>query len=332
MMNGSEPTKGSGRTRTLWGVAPVAPIHFGFDPMLVSLRAEDGERKIVLADSHVLQLQRANAAEVAKRTAYYRSYLFHCSGLAPSIVPTSDFVTNRDYVEVLYDLLAKISIARTRRAQPAAMKNNASSEKLISLVSLVMQCADVLYLKADLVVADPSQRRVYDLLGALETAQPPGKIPKLSYCPPACDIRGEHIFDSTSATRIAIHDGPDDVNRKVAKMYAPPPGQPLEPGRVHAMHEYFRWSVFPWRDRSLALRAEDGGKVEVAQFSDYLALYESGRLHPRECKMALAQALNERIAEISVRMDKATWIWVKQTPPAARTAPHARQATIGALS
>jgi tryptophanyl-tRNA synthetase len=236
---------------------------------------------------------------------------------AVTIAQTSDFLIDPVYVELLFGLFKTISTTAARNARPAAMKDYIVSEKLISLVSLAMQCADVFYMKADTVFSDPSQRHIYELLSDASPALLPATMPDFVYVPVACDLRGRHIFESTSATRITIHDDRHTVAQKVGKMYAPPVGQDIEPGREHALHAYFRWSVFPWRSHPVALDCEDGVRRQIADFETYLELYEGGLLHPRSCKLTLAEALSERIAGISERMDHSTFSWIRgiQQPP-----------------
>ncbi len=298
-----------GSPRALWGLSPVAPLHLGYDELLVRLRrlAGAGARvTILLADYHAMMTHGLSYAEASRRALYAERFAVDVCGLDAEVVRGSGFQTRVDYVEPLFALMNQLALRDITDHLPGAVRGKAKdgSLRLGACVYVVMQCLDAGYLGMDLVFGEAGQKKIYALMAGAETGAPPGV-----YLPTGIDIQGRPLRESSAATRISIHDSRAVLEDKVRRMYAPPPGQPLEPGRRHALLECFEHSVFPWRSAPVPVRTEAGGWRELASHEELAAAFADGALHPRELKRALVDCLWQRLAPAQEAMaPHAGWI------------------------
>ena len=285
-----------GAPRALWGLSPVAPLHLGYDALLVRLRRMAGvgaQLTVLLADYHAMMTHGLSYAEAGRRALYVERYAREVCGLEADVVRGSEFQTRVDYVEPLYALMNQLALRDITEHLPGAVRGKVKdgSLRLGACVYVVMQCLDAGYLGMDLVFGEAGQRKIYALLAGAETGAPPGV-----YVPTGVDVQGRPLRESTAASRISIHEPRAGLEEKVRRMYAPPPGQPLEAGRRHALLECFEHSVFPWRAEPVAIRSEAGGWLELASYPELAAAFAAGALHPRELKRALVDCLWQRLA------------------------------------
>lgn len=285
-----------GAPRILWGLSPVAPLHLGYDELLVRLRGLAGlgaELTLLLADYHAMMTHGLSYAEAGRRALYVERFARDVCGLDAAVVRGSAFQTRVDYVEPLYALMNQLALRDITEHLPGVIRGKArdGSLRLGACVYVVMQCLDATYLGVDAVFGEAGQKKIYALMGGTEAGAPPA-----IYAPTGVDIQGRPLRESSAATRISIHETREGLEGKVRRMYAPPPGQPLEPGRRHALLECFQHSVFPWRRDPVAVMTESGAWCELASYDQLAAAYAAGRLHPRELKRALVDCLWQRLA------------------------------------
>ena len=314
---------------SVWGVGPVAPMHLGYDELILHQReliAKGWNHIIVLADHHVLISHDVESDEVRRRAEYYEHYFRACGGLEANYVLGSEFQCRPDYVEALLNLLRDTTISQAKRHLTTQAK---SSMKVASLMYPIMQCLDAAYLNANLVFGEMGQRKIYQLMRTIDASsaitRPRFRRPGVRACTPvhetvvngffvptACDIAGKSLKESTSSTRISIHDDEETLTQKIRKMYAPPPTQPLAEGRKHALLECYRLSVFPWRDKPVTVFT--GAKNKSGYFDSYDCFkhaYEVGEISPQDAKQALFHCLSERIDSINNSLRDSLSGWVK---------------------
>lgn len=314
----------------LWGVSPIAPIHLGFDRTLRLLKklSERGWKlSIVIADYHSVLSHSLQWPDVSNRSHYYHAYLRHCCGLSGDIYFGSQFQTNPEYFEMLLRASNQTSLASVRAALPSrpAGRDLAPWPDLGAAIYQVMQCVDAAYFGANAIVADAGQRKTYQLMKSFGTVSgishhawrrgPRGSVqprtPRLLSVPTGIDIRGCALRDSSTATRISIHETRESLGGKVQRMYAPPAHQPEVPGVPNALLWHFQNSVFPWRIEPVVI--ESGRRqFRYSSFEAFKAEYDSGFLHPTDCKDALAEALWHRISLAQRALAKVLVDWIKQ--------------------
>lgn len=312
--------------RTLWGLSPVAPLHLGYDELLVRLRrlAGLGARvTLLLADYHAMMTHGLSWAEAGRRALYLERFARDVCGLEADVVRGSEFQTRVDYVEPLFALMNQLALRDITDHLPGAVRGKArdGSLRLGACVYVVMQCLDASYLEVDAVFGEAGQKKIYALLAGADaaaagTAPGPGlrrsidlRCPPAIYAPTGIDIQGRPLRESSAGTRISIHEPYAGLEDKVRRMYAPPAGQPLEPGRRHALLECFEHSVFPWRTEPVPVRTEAGSWRELACHDELVAGFAAGALHPRELKRALVDCLWQRLAPAQEAMAPfAGWI------------------------
>lgn len=186
-----------------------------------------------------------------------------------------------------------------------------------------MQCVDAIYLGSNLVLADEGQRKIYrliesaDLMEIGRTTPIDFRLPRdggidqirFDYFPLMVDVNGQHLNQSSSKTRILIHEPVDSLRAKVTKMYAPPPDQPLVEGRQNALLVHLEHSAFPWVQLPVTIPTRDGAMV-FDDFAQVKADYDTGLVHASDLKAFLADVLAERVRRFRDRLSTVTYGWI----------------------
>jgi tyrosyl-tRNA synthetase len=254
-----------------------------------------------------------SAADTASRAQYYESYLRFGVGLDAEFVLGSKLQKSDEYIMLLYTTLNEVSVGSLREVTPQTLKSKTQKQTL-SIVYLLLQCLDAVVLDADLVFGVESQRKIYSLLqtldGAVRTSGFDVPVEEL-YVNVPHDIKGNQLTESTSATRISIHDSIETIRDKVQRMYAPPSLQDDADTRPNALLEMYQWSIFPWTDDPITFtRAQLLSPIEVDSFEMLSSLYYSGDIHPNDCKSLLPELLFARFEVIRKSMGSGVSQWV----------------------
>lgn len=157
------------------------------------------------------------------------------------------------------------------------------------IVYVIMQCADIFFLEADICQMGMDQMEVNviarEYCDKMERENKP--IILSQHLIPALQQGLEKKSDPLSS--IYMEDEEADVNVKIKKAYCPPnvvEGNPCL--------EYIRYIIFPWFDEFQVERNEkNGGNKTFSNFEELIADYESGKLHPGDLKPALSKAINK---------------------------------------
>jgi tyrosyl-tRNA synthetase len=313
---------------TLWGVSPAAPLHLGYDSLII-LQRKILERKphrhfLIMADMHAILSHKFTWQDIRQRCYYYEHYFREiCNLKGCDYVLGSYFQTRADYIEELYSSMGQTSLTAVRETLPTSTKKNQMIPASVAIYSL-MQCLDIFHLKANLVIAEQGQGKIYDLcknfdqykiarLG-METKlkATKGRLTFL-YIPTSHDIEGKPLNESSTNTRISIHDNKEILERKINKMYAPPHDQPIENGRVNAMLEFFKYSVFPWFNEAINIQDNDNNTISYAKYEDMEQNYYQGLHTPQALKRALKVYLWQRLSNIQDGLSKGIDSWIDKT-------------------
>ncbi|ASQ90931.1 hypothetical protein CHL67_08375 [Prosthecochloris sp. GSB1] len=304
---------------TIWGIAPIAPLHLGYDNFIVlqkKVMATANSHSILLADNHAMMSHGLTYSEISKRSTYYEVYLRHCCGLNANYVRGSDFQTKHEYVERLYRIISRLRFSKIKRTLSKVSKQDGvDSAYASSLLYSVMQCLDCCYLNIDVVISSPDQKKIYRLIDdfpdEFDQSRVFSKPRRFGYFPLGYDIAGKPLNQSKSATRISIHETQETLSAKIKQMYAPPHDQPLAEGRVNALIEHFRNSVFPWVSTPILIRLDNNSSVaSFDTFQEFQTSYLTGRIEPQRCKDALFTYLWERLSSIQAAMGSGICDWI----------------------
>lgn len=323
--------------RSLWGVGPAGPIHFGYDTAALEqleLVAQGHAHTILFADLHVMMSHGLPYPEVRRRAAYYEAVFSAGYGIKARFLRGSDFETASDYVTLLLGASTQTTLTRLIGTLSAGTsRDDRQSRTLAAVLYSLMQCLDTVYLGTEIVLADDGQRKIYDLISSDQrfaqsiaaliehrahytaTSMPE----EYRYYPLMVDTAGKRLNESTSKTRISIHESPDSLLTKVKSMYAPPPGQPLADGRINALLAYLQYSAFPWLPMPVTIQTRDGAIVCDA-YAEAEQAYNEGRLHPGDLKHFLFESLLTRVRQFRDRLATVSYGWINQAIVSSDTA------------
>ncbi|CAA7032740.1 unnamed protein product [Microthlaspi erraticum] len=194
--------------------------------------------------------------------------------------PETNKLTDKPSTPETDKLTDKLSTAETDKLSTPETDKPSTAEALYPCV----QCADILFLEADICLLGMDQREV-------------NKLARNYYEDKTPVILSQHMLpglkqgeESMSKSDLAIfmEDEEAQVNVKIKKAYCPPKiveGNPCL--------EYVEHIVLPWFDEfAVERREEHGGDKTFKRIEEIVADYESGELHPEDLKKGLTKALN----------------------------------------
>jgi len=313
---------------TLWGVGPVAPLHLGYDSLIVLqkkiLEKNPHRHFLIMADIHAILSHKFSWQDIRERCYYYEYYFRETCNLKNcDYVLGSYFQTRADYIEELYSVMGQISLNNVKDSLPTSTKKNETIPASIAIYPL-MQCLDIFHLKANLVIAEKGQEKIYELCRkfgdykiyriGMETKlkATKGKLIFL-YIPTSHDIQGNPLIQSTTNTRISIHDNESTLISKINNMYAPPYDQKIIEGRANAVLEFFKYSVFPWFKESVSIENINNGIIKYDKFRDLEDNYNKGLHTPQELKRVLQLYLWKRLSSIQDSLANGIDSWIDKT-------------------
>lgn len=302
-----------GRRPTAYiGFEPSGLVHMGW--ALVAAKIRDlcaaGFRVIIFwADWHAYINDKLGGDIGSIRTcARYMEDCFRALGVPDGAVEyryASDILEGMDYWETVIKVAKATSLSRVKRAMTIMGRSEDEAEIDSSkLFYPILQAADIFRLGVDLSYAGMDQRRANMLARdaadrlhwkkpiALHTPLLPGLAGGDRMNPAASKMSKSHPDSS-----ISIHDGPDEVRRKMAKAFCPPDEGSAEANPVLMICRYI---VFPTLGRLDVDRPERfGGPVSFASYGELAEAYFGGRLHPADLKKGAAEAVIECLRPVS---------------------------------
>ena len=306
--------------KSLWGIAPTAPLHLGYDALFL-LQKEivklGAQHTIIFADMHSMLSHGQSWEESYQKTNYYGYILKNVYEIDARYITGSSLQRSDEYIFLIYGLLRTISISNMKGTIPSARKNE--QVFLYQLLYALMQCLDAIILGAEIIVAEGAQKKIYDLLKKIcKTAEVPTIIGKnyidqiknvrIIYIKTSHDIKGNRLNKSSRATRISFHDTPEVYTKKVKKMFAPPQ-KTIEKGKHNAMLEHYKYSVFPWF-KKIELENEAGDIVNYDNYERFQEDYLSGNIHPANAKEILLSQIGKRLNKIQTVLQQGLTSWI----------------------
>jgi tyrosyl-tRNA synthetase len=245
------------------------------------------------------------------------AYLRHCLAALGVAVGSLEFIdaeemiSNPDYWALLLRVAKHLTLARVKRAMTIMGRKTRDADTDFSkLIYPTMQVSDIFYLDLDVCVGGTDQRRAHVL--AREVSRRLGyKTPVGIHTPLLMGLGGLGRMDaekpsqmdvidgkmskSKPETCVYIHDGEDDIRRKLLNAYCPPKMVEYNPVLEFNRHLLFSEADFALRiDRP----TKYGGTSYVKTYRELVKAYLRGDIHPLDLKNATATALSVKLAPV----------------------------------
>jgi len=279
-----------------YGTAPTGPFHFAYlIPLnkLIQLADIGGKGRILLADYHAhLDSQKTSFDLMEIRSTYYEECIRGVLGKDANkldFVRGSSYQHERDYVEDLYKIAAKVTTTRAKRAASEVVRMKGAA-KVSELLYPLLQILDVKFLDADITVGGIDQRNIY-MLGRELLEDVGGKKGAYIFMPLLPSLRGggAKMSASDALSHIRVTDSPEDIRSTIKKAYCP-----AEDLKDNAITSTVRYIIFPRVGRIVIPRKEKfGGDIEFSNIADFENAFASGEVHPLDVKQAVSEYLIE---------------------------------------
>jgi tyrosyl-tRNA synthetase len=245
------------------------------------------------------------------------AYLRHCLAALGVAVGSLEFIdaeemiSNPDYWALLLRVAKHLTLARVKRAMTIMGRKTRDADTDFSkLIYPTMQVSDIFYLDLDVCVGGTDQRRAHVL--AREVSRRLGlKTPVGIHTPLLMGLGGlgrmdaekpsqKEVIDgkmskSKPETCVYIHDGEDEIRRKLLNAYCPPKMIDYNPVLEFNRHLLFSEAGFALRiDRP----PKYGGTSHVKTYRELVKGYLRGDIHPLDLKNATATALSVKLAPV----------------------------------
>ncbi|XP_048605766.1 tyrosine--tRNA ligase 2, cytoplasmic-like [Brassica napus] len=207
---------------------------------------------------------------------------------------TQYFINARgdEYWPLVMDIACRNSLAKIKRCMPIMGHSETDELSAAHVLYVCMQCADPLFLEADICQLGMDQQTVNLLARDYCDETERGNKPVIL----SHHMLPTKMSKNDPSSAIFMDDDEGEVNRKIKKKaYCPPKiveGNPCL--------EYVKYISLPWFNEFTVERDEKhGGNKTFDNFEDIAADYESDKLHPMDLKNALSKALNN-ILQVSI--------------------------------
>ena len=264
-------------------IADFLQAGFHFIVLLADIHAHLDDRKtpFELLDHRVKYYQEAV-------TAMLKSLRVDTANL--KFVKGSDFQLTKEYTMDMYRLAALNTFERCRRAASEVVRFG-EHPKLSGFMYPILQALDEQYLDVDVQYGGIDQRKI--LAFARENLPGLGYRARVEVMTPMLPgLTGAKMSASAKESKIDIAEDRDAVKGKVMSAYCPP--AEIKDNGVLAFLKYVVMVYKADRDEPflVARPAKFGGDAAYRKYEDIEGDYLSGKLHPQDLKLALAEELN----------------------------------------
>ena len=289
------------------GYEPSGFVHIGqmiTASKIVDMQKAGVEFTVFLADWHAMINDKlgGNIDNIRSCGEYMRD-CFLALGVDESakFVYASELIEKLDYWERFIRICKASSLMRLKRAMTIMGRNEDEAEIDASKVMYPpMQVADIFQLDVDIAYSGMDQRRAHML--ARDAAEKLGwKKPIAVHTPLLMSLVGGARMDPVEAkmsksnpdSAVFMHDGPEDVTRKLKNAFCPPETE------ANPVLDMARLIVFP-RIGSLKIDrpAKYGGAVEFATYDELEKAYASKSLHPMDLKKGVSDSVNQLLEPV----------------------------------
>ena len=277
------------------------------------------EINILLADWHTwLNKKLDGTLETAKRLArnYFEQALKACALCAGADPDKINFVLGSELYEKLgsnyWAMVIKVAkattLARMIRSTTIMGRKESEISDTAMLIYPAMQSADIFALGINIAHAGTDQRNVHvvarEAASALNQKKPIAihhhLLQGLTQPVLVTDESGKQVMDLEAAkmskskpeSAIYIHDGPDEIKRKINAAYAPEGIAEFNP-----ILDWVKHLIFYDPDTTFVVKRDTkwGGDLSYSSYEDLEKDYAEKKLHPQDLKMAVAEWLIQKL-------------------------------------
>lgn len=290
----------AGGGRAYIGFEPSGIVHIGWLVCMRKMReiADAGfDLTVYLADWHAFVNDKLGGdMDTIRLCGRYLEDVFDVAGIPCRYLYASELMDSMEYWERVMRVMKATTLARTRRAMTImGRREDAADSDMSKFLYPALQVADIFQMDIDLALGGMDQRHAHMLqrdvaerLGwkkAVAVHTP--LIPALSAGGRMDPVEAKMSKSDPNGT-ITIHDGPDDIRRKMKRAYCP------ETAEDNPVLEIVEHIVFPYGDGTFTLTRDDrwGGDVEYSSFADLRDALAGKKVHPQDLKDSVAAALD----------------------------------------
>ena len=293
------------------GFEPSGLVHLGWALVASKIRdlADAGMSVTVLwADWHAyINDKLGGNIDNIRICANYMEDCFESLGVARDkvrYVYASDMLDGIAYWEKAIKVAKATSLSRVKRAMTIMGRSEDEAEVDSSKMFYpILQATDIFCLDVDLAYAGMDQRRAHML--ARDAAEKLGwKKPIALHTPLLPGLKGGDRMDPAASkmsksdpdSSVNIHDGDDDIRRKMSKAFCPPE---KDSETVNPVLMLCRFVVMPKIGALNIERPEKfGGNVSFSDYNEVAESYFSGKLHPMDLKKGVSEGLIKALAPV----------------------------------
>ncbi|MFW9848269.1 MAG: tyrosine--tRNA ligase [Candidatus Thorarchaeota archaeon] len=277
-----------------YGTAPTGPFHFAYlipFNKLIQLADLGGKGTILLADYHAhLDDQKTSFELMELRSKYYEECIRGVMGKHAKkfeYIRGSTYQHEKNYVEDLYKIAAKVTTTRAKRAASEVVRMRGDA-KVSELLYPLLQILDVKYLEADITVGGIDQRNIY-MLGRELLESVNYRRGAYIFMPllPSLKGGGSKMSASDPLSHIRVTDTPENIRSTIKKAYCP--AGDLDQNAITATVRYI---IFPRISKIEIKRKEKfGGDITFDSIDEFESAYKEENIHPMDVKQSVTDAL-----------------------------------------
>lgn len=284
------------------GIEPSGLIHIGSMVCINKVKdlLDSGFTvTILLADWHAyLNDKLGGDIENIRTCGEYIKDCFDAFGIKSQelkFVYATDLLNSIDYWEKVLRISKRSSLSRIKRTLTImGRKEDEADMDASMLIYPAMQVADIFQLNVDVAYGGMDQRKAHMLARDVSEKLGWGKVVAL-HTPLLPGLQGGERMDLLEAkmsksnpdSSIFIHDGPEDIQRKIKKAYCPE-GQ-IDDNPIIGICRYI---LFNTLDEMTISRPEKfGGDLHIENYAELEELFSTGQLHPQDLKNATSEYL-----------------------------------------
>lgn len=288
---------------------------------------------IFLADWHTWINDKLGGNRDAIRTmanGYFKKLLMASLAAVGGKPDDLDFVLgtdlyhhNDDYWAQFVEVCKNTTLARIERSISIMGRKEGESKDFAKLLYPPMQVADIFMLRANIAHGGIDQRKAHviardvaDSLTINPLRDSKGKVIKPVIVhhhmllglekPPTWPVDPAQMREMRTAMKMSksrpnsavfIHDTPDEIRKKIRKAFCPPGEVAFNPVLDWAEHIVFD------HDKAFHIKRtpENGGDMTILSIEELENVFASGKLHPTDLKVAVAQSIIDLLEPIRKR-------------------------------
>jgi tyrosyl-tRNA synthetase len=199
-----------------------------------------------------------------------------------------------EYWPLVMDIARKYKVQRLASLHP-----NPGRVMVDQLLEPIMECADILFLDADICVMGVDKRDLSmmarECCEHIQGAKKP--IFLLHHMLPGLKEGQKKISKSDPSSAIFMEDTEANVKSKIKKAFCP-----IEITQGNPCLDYIQHIVLPWLGKFEVVH--HGGNRTYVGMEELLVDYSSGTLHPGDVKPALVKAINQILQPVRDHLEK----------------------------